>query len=141
MISQLFEKCAVGSPGQLYLSEVQYVIFNHQLFFICFDIYFRNANKGTVIVDHQVARSSSTKNKLEENAHQRRVNQSYRIAAQFFLITIIFIISVLSHNLGTIYGSVLLKYMYFINFIGNPVIYFVVDKSFRVALIKLLKGR
>ena len=83
----------------------------------------------------------SYKRKMNDNGHQKRVNQCYRIAIQFFSITIIFIISIISQIVGSIYGSLLLKYMYFINYLGNPVIYFIVDKSFRIALVKLLQGQ
>ena len=60
---------------------------------------------------------------------------------QFLLLSFIFILSAVIHGVGVFCNSLLLRYFYFLSHFMHPIIYFVFDKVFREAMIKLLNGR
>ena len=69
-----------------------------------------------------------------------RDHRSNKIVKQFLLLTCIFLSSTTIHGIGAFYNFLLLRYFYFLCHIMRPIIYFVFDKVFRDAMIKLLRG-
>ena len=92
--------------------------------------------------------SSSKKGNSDKQRHtskaayksKHRDNRSNKIVKQFLLLMCIFLCSTTIHGIGAFYSFLLLRYFYFLCHIMRPIVYFVFDKVFREAMIKLLRG-
>ena len=69
----------------------------------------------------------------------RRDRRENRIVKQFLLITIVYLICFIPQNIGIAFNALIGRYLFYANQICNPIIYFIVDDSFRKKLISLLK--
>ena len=91
---------------------------------------------------HKIVKSTNSIHPIETtethriNRHKRiRIN---KIVKQFFAITVIYFISFVPQYFGIIYNSLILRYLFYINQMCNPIVYFVSDSSFRSNVIQLL---
>ena len=73
---------------------------------------------------------TSTKNTSHTvNAHRdRRTN---RIVKQFLLLTIVYLICFIPQTIGVSFNLLIFRYFFYANQLANPIVYFIVDKSFR----------
>ena len=71
----------------------------------------------------------------------RRDRRTNRVVKQFLILTIVYLISFIPQAIGISLNILIFRYFSYANQIANPIVYFIMDKSFRKYIIRLFNYR